>query len=441
MEILKLIYFALQSFSNAMISFILDPNYLPITLLVVVLTMTQYRNIMSIQRQMYGGRIRHRLSDLVASSILAGLLSGLAGSIIITVVGVTFIKLSGLLTVIVVSLLLMFFINPRYVCLSYSGGILSLISLILSGLISRNLINKSGSIIMYVQDKLNFDVTALMVIIAVMHLLEAILMWVDGHRGAVPVFMKRNGKLVGGFVIQRLWIIPMLFFILVSGSDIGGQSVPTPSWWPIFGPHLSQEALKNSMFAAIPLLAMLGYSDFAMSTTVVKKVRRSSIELFAFSIVLLVFALLSYKLYIFKYIAALFAPIAHEGLILYERYKESSGNPLWKFAEDGVIVVDTIPSSNAEKMGIKSGDKIIQINNKPVHSIEDVMNIMGEYLTFMWIEVINIVGEKRLIEGSNYVSGIRELGIITVPKDDHNIVFVEERDSNLFKRFAEKFKK
>lgn len=441
MGILKLVYFSLQSFSNGMISFILDPNYLPITLLVVVLTVTQYRSIMSIQKQMYGGRIRHKLSDLVASSILAGLLAGLAGSIIITVVGVTFLKLSGLISVIVVSLLLMFFINPRYVCLSYAGGILSLISLILSGLISRGYVNKSGSIIQYMQGKLDFDVTALMVIVGIMHLLEAILMWVDGHRGAVPVFMKRNGKLVGGFVIQRLWIIPILFFILAGSVDVGGQSVATPNWWPIFGPHLSREALKNSIFTAVPLLAMLGYSDFAMSSTVVKKVRRSSIELFAFSIILLIFALLSYKLYVFKFIAALFAPLAHEGLILYERYKESSGNPLWEFSEDGIIVVDTIPSSQAEKIGIKSGDKIIQINNKPVHSIEDVMNIMSEYLTFMWIEIINMSGEKKLIECSNYVSGIRELGIITVPKDDHNIVFVEERNSNLYKRFTDRFKK
>jgi membrane-associated protease RseP (regulator of RpoE activity) len=128
-------------------------------------------------------------------------------------------------------------------------------------------------------------------------------------------------------------------------------------------------------------------------------------------------------------------------LILYERLKESSGVPLWKFAEDGVIVVDTIPLSPAEKIGIKSGDKLVGINNKPVNSIEDVMQIMGDYLNYIWIDVINLKGEKRLIEFANYQGGIKELGIITVPKDDNNIVFVEENNSNLFKRMTKRFKK
>lgn len=274
-----------------------------------------------------------------------------------------------------------------------------------------------------------------------MHLIEAVLMWFDGHRGAVPVFLKREGKLVGGFVMQRLWVIPILFFILVSSSGGDGQSVATPQWWPLFGPNLPGKELRNAVFASMSLLAMLGYSDFALSTPVLQKVRRSSLELFAFSIILLILALISYKLYIFKFIAAIFAPLAHESLILYERFKESSGVPLWGFAEDGIIVVDTIPSSPAEQIGIKSGDKLIQINNNPIRSIEDLIKIMEEYLSYMWIEVIDIKGKKRLVELSNYRYGIKELGIITVPKDDTNVVFVEERSNSLIMGFINKFRR
>lgn len=438
MEILRLIYIGLQSFSQGMISMLFDPNIIinPITLIVIFLIASQYKSIMSIQRQMYGGRVRHRLRDLVASSILAGILAGLAGSIIITVVGVTFVKLSGLIIVIAVSLLLMFFINPRYVCLSYSGGILSLCSLVMTALISRGYVNQKEPVVGYLQKGLNFDVTALMVVIAVMHLVESILMWLDGHRGAVPVFMKRNGKLVGGFIMQRLWIIPILFFIVISSSEISGQTIPTPHWWPIIGPNVPRATLNNLIFSATMLLAMLGYSDFTISTPVVQKVRRSAVKLFLYSLILLTFALISYKVYIFKYVAALFAPLAHEGLILYERFKETSGKPIWGYSDDGVIVVDTIPSSPAEKIGIKSGDKLVQINNNPVSSIEDIMKFMGQYLNYVWIEIINIKGEKRMVEYSNYTSGINELGIITVPRDERNIVFVEERDSNLFKRLT-----
>lgn len=442
MEILRLIYFALQSFSTGVISFIFDPNWIinPIVLIVIFLIVSQYKGVMTIQKQMYGGRVRTRLRDMVASSMLAGILAGLAGSVIITVLGITFLKLSGLITVVVVSLILMFFVNPRYVCLSYSGGILSIFSLILAALISNGLLSDKNQIVQFIQSGLNFDVSGLLIIVAIMHLIESILMWIDGHRGAVPVFMKHKGKLVGGFVMQRLWIIPILFFILAGSSDVSGQTVATPSWWPMFGPNMSRHDLQNAIFGAYPLLAMLGYNDFSVSTPVIEKVRRTSTGLFSFSIILLILAMVSYKIYAFKFIAALFAPIAHEALILRERYKESTGKPIWRFAEDGVIVVDTIPHSPAEKIGIKSGDKLVGINNNPIKTIEDVINIMSNYFNYMWIDVVNLKGEKRLIEFANYQGRIKELGIITVPKDDNNVLFVEERNSNLFKRMKDRFK-
>lgn len=441
MDILNLIYFALQSFANGMMGFILDSNFLPITLLIISILFIQYRNNMIIQRQMYGGRIRTKLKDLVATSILAGILAGLGGSILITVLGITFLKLSGLITVLVFSIILMFFINPRFVCLSYSGGILSIISLVLNGLVSNGIFDKHNNVVIFLQDKLSFDVSALMIIIAIMHLIEAILMFVDGHRGAVPVFMKHRGKIVGGFVMQRMWIIPILFFILASGSQIDGQSVATPSWWPLFGPDMSRQMLRNSIFGAIPLLAMLGYSDFSIATPVIQKVRRSSRQLICYSIILLILALLSYKIYILKYIAAIFAVIGHEALIIFERYKESTGAPIWGYAEDGVIVVDTIPNSHAERIGIKSGDKLVSINNKPVKSIEDILNVLSEYLNYIWIDVVNFKGEKRIIEFPNYKENVKELGIITVPRDDGSILLIEKDNYNLFKKFIGKFRK
>lgn len=437
MDILNLVYFALQSFANGMMGFILDSNFIPITLIVISVLFVQYRNNMMIQRQMYGGRVRTRLKDLIATSILAGILAGLGGSILITVLGITFLKLSGLITVLVLSVLLMFFVHPRFVCLSYAGGFLSVASLLLNQLINIGVFDKKNSIIIFLMDKLSFDVSALMIIVAIMHLIEAVLMFADGHRGAVPVFMKHKGKIVGGFVMQRMWIIPILFYILATSSQIDGQTVATPSWWPLFGPDMSRQMLKNSMFGAIPLLAMLGYSDFSIATPVIQKVRRSSRQLLGYSLILLILALFSYKIYVLKYLAAFFAVIGHEALIIFERYKETSGVPIWSYAEDGVIVVDTIPNSHAERIGIKSGDKLISINNTPVKSIDDVLKVLGEYLNYIWIDIVNFKGEKRLVEFSNYKDRIKELGIITVPKDDGSILLVEKNNYNIFRRFIE----
>lgn len=442
MEILKLIYFALQSFSQAVVSFIYDPDFIinPILILIILIIVSQYKRVIAIQKQMYGGRARSRLWDMVSASMLAGILAGLAGSVIITVLGITFLKLNGLIIVILLSMLLMFFVNPRYVCLSYSGGILSILSLILTTLVAHGFLDKNTQAVKFIQNQLDFDVSGLMLVVGIMHLIEAALIKIDGHRDAVPVFMKHKGRLVGGFVMQRLWVIPILFFVMAGTSDISGQTVATPHWWPLFGPNLTKEQLRNSLFAATPLLAMLGYSDFSISTPIKKKAKRTSMGLFSYSVILLILAMVSYKIHCFKYIAALFAPIAHEALILFERYKESTGSPIWSYSEDGVIVVDTIPQSTAERIGIKSGDKLVGINNMPVKSPEDIINILSDYLNYIWIDIINMNGEKRLIEFANYQGRINELGIITVPKDDKNVIFVEERNNNLFKDMMNKFR-
>lgn len=443
MELIKLAYFALVTFANGMIGFILNIDFLPVTLLILSILLIQYRTNMNIQRQMYGGRIRTRLRDLVSASLLAGILAGLGGSMLITVIGIGFTSLTGLMTVMVFSLLLMFFINPRYVCLAYSGGILGIVSLILNQFVSAGILDKQNSIVSFISNYLNFDVSSLMIIIAIMHLLESILMAVDGHRGAVPVFMKHNNKIVGGFVMQRIWILPVLFLILMKETQMGGQSIATPGWWPLFGPNMPRQMLRDSVFGAMPLIAMLGYTDFSITTPVKQKVRRTSTKLLIYSAVLLATALISYKVYVMKYIAALFACIGHEYLILLERYKESCGDPIWGYSEDGVVVVDTIPDSHAERIGIQSGDRLISINNKPVRSVDDILQILGEYMNFIWIDVVNFKGEKRLIEFHNFRENIRELGIITVPREDGTMMLVESggNGSNLFLRLIDRFKK
>ncbi|SKA88078.1 PDZ domain (Also known as DHR or GLGF) [Caloramator quimbayensis] len=433
MDIINLIGFAFKSYANGVVGFLLDP----IAWIFLFIIIGQYRKFVALQQNIYGGLTKQSTKELVTTSVLFGIISGLIGTIITTTFGVTFYKANGLSYLILLSLLLML-ISPRYVCLSYSGGILSLFVLILSAFLSSSRVYSSFLYNLY--NALEFDVPALMAIIAVMHFMESVLMWLDGGRGAVPVFMKQGEEIVGAFIMQRFWIIPIILYFFVSKNyDMSGV-VTTPEWWPLIkSPQLGDFA-KDAVFMATPLIAMLGYSDFAVTTITQKKVKRSAIGLSIFSITLLVLSFLATKFYVFNYVAALFAPLAHEGLILYERYKEKHGIPLYKKRDDGIIVLDTMPNSPAESMGLKPGDVIMSINNKEVREITDVDEIFNEYPSFLWVEIKDIEGEKKVLEFRDYKNTIKDLGVITIPDNILGVPYVEEKNISVFDRIKRKFK-
>jgi hypothetical protein len=208
MDILNLAYFAVRTYSMGILNFVTSPLVWVFTFVMF----SQYKKIVSAQMDMYGYKVKYTLKDLISTAILSGLIAGFVATVITTVFGITFYKFNGLQFLILLSLLLML-INPRYICLSYSGGLLSIIVLILTSLVEGGRINSDNTVLVFLYDNLSFDVSALMALVALMHLIEATLMWFDGFRGAIPVFMKREGKVVGAFIMQRFWIIPMIFFI------------------------------------------------------------------------------------------------------------------------------------------------------------------------------------------------------------------------------------
>lgn len=420
MNILKLIFFAIKSYGASVTFMLMDP----VMLIIPIVVFSRYKNIVRAQNDIYGNNVRYSLGNLISTSILSGILAGLFCAILTTTLGITFQSSNGIFFVILLSLILMS-INSRYICLSYSGGILSLIILVISSLIERGFIAEGSRFEQFFREYVYFDVTSLMAVIAIFHIVEAILMWFDGHRGAIPVYMKHKGEVVGAFIMQRFWVIPVLLCVLYSGPSVPGETLPTPDWWPLIKPDGLEAIAKDAIFTTFTVLAILGYGDFSITMPVRKKVKRSALGLLQFSILLLIFAFLSEKYYIFKYIAAIFSPLGHETLILLERFREKKGKALFRYSDEGIIVLDTIPERAAEKMGISSGDLIVEINNSRVKSIEDIDEILSFSPSFVWIKVKDSLGNEKVLEYKDYENGVRALGFLTVPKNDFGIHIVE----------------
>jgi membrane-associated protease RseP (regulator of RpoE activity) len=383
--------------------------------LIVFLIYTQYKRIYKVEIQMLG-EAKRSLRDRTVHAISFGILGGIIGTVLMMTFGVT-IDTKDFAFMLPTALFLML-IHVRYLCFSYAGGLLSLSSLILGF------------------PKLN--VPSVMAIVAILHLVESILIRFDGHKDAMPVFSENlKYGIVGGFTLQRFWPIPFAVLLFTFAQIEGAREINLPNWWPIFKPSIDALKTKNISLQISAVVAALGYGDVAFIQTPREKSKKASARLFAYSISLLVLTIISVKLIIFQYIAAIFAPLAHEFLILYGQKEEKKAEPIFRQYEKGVTVLDLKEGSIGMAMGLKQGDVILHINNQPVNNKEDIQEILQQRLPYIWVDVIHLNGKHETLEYQDYRQGINNLGIIVVSEDVKAIVDMDV-SASIFKYLFKK---
>lgn len=261
-------YSLLEIFYFAVIS-VLNSTIYPYFWVCVFIAFLQYSKIGRIERDISGAYKKSPLLNTIQASFF-GLFGGILGSIIFIYLKVI-IDQKDFLFILPLALLLSV-IHPRFICFSYSGGIISLLSLLTGWPV--------------------INVTGIMFVVGVLHLVESVLVLLDGTRTKVPIIMENNDRLVEGFALNSIWPVP--FTIFINGG------IPYPA----------------------TLLAILGYGDYTLSDNPRKKVNESASLLFTFSILLIILARLSMEYNLFKYISAIFTPLAHEIIIALGKHKE-----------------------------------------------------------------------------------------------------------------------
>ncbi|MDD4588096.1 MAG: PDZ domain-containing protein [Heliobacteriaceae bacterium] len=316
---------------------------------VVLIIALQYRRLARMKAQMFGIK-REKIWRPVLIAVIYGILGGFVGSALMITFGIT-ITAEGFAYLWPLALLLML-INIRYMCFAYAGGLLCL-----------------GAIIF---DWPGISVAQIMGLVAILHMIEAFLIFVSGHQGNMPVYVgNRRGFTVGGYNLQSFWPIPLLVLTLVvpeSSAQVSGMSMP--SWWPLIAPpevfrHFSPDDL---LYLPLPIVAGLGYGDLAVTGTPREHSRFSAAWLAVYSFVLLGLAVLASFVPALAVLAALFGPLGHEALILWTQKRELEGTPLFVHSPRGVRVLAVRRGSPAEKLGLKPGDVIGFVNGMATHS-------------------------------------------------------------------------
>lgn len=394
-----------------MLSHLLNPLFW----LVVVLIGYQYRRLAKSNQGLLtlGQQGKWWRDTLQAAGF--GLIGGMFGSFLMVFVGLT-LSGSGLMYIWPVAILLLL-INPRFICFAYAGGILAFSSLVFGWP--------------------QISVPQVLALVAILHLVESGLIYFSGHLGAVPVYIKADGRLVGGYLLQRFWPIPAVA-LLVMGQDVPITStVGMPDWWPLIKPALDLPP-ENLIYTLIPVVAGLGYGDVVAARTPKQKASISAVNLSIYSIILLMLAVLADDYYAIAIMGAVFSPLGHELLVHLGQRIELTNEPVYVPVAHGVKLLDVIAGTPAWQAGLRSGDIITEVNNLPVRDKATLGSLLHPSDQRLVITYISQQTQQAGL-GQTIIKPGERFGIIVVPEANEK-PHLELNSQGALKQWLQKLK-
>ncbi|HEY8362980.1 MAG TPA: PDZ domain-containing protein [Tissierellaceae bacterium] len=344
----QIVYFTIIDILNTLKS--------PFFILVFLIIYFQYYQIRKLEKR-YLGFNRSPLLK-AAISTFYGILGGIITTVAFIYLEVVAIPMDYLYILFVV--IIMSFFDQRFMCFSYGGAIVSLSNLILG----------------FPEIK----IPSVMSVVAVLHIVESLLILVDGWRHKIPMYFVREHMTVGGFQMSRFWPVPFVIFV------------------------------GDGLIYPVTLMAVLSYGDYSISTYPRKKALETSLLLFIYSIVLLYISKTVENLLL----APIFALVGHEFIIYFNKKKEEIREPIFIPLNKGVRVIEVIPGTIAHKVGLKIGDIVLKINGVEINSERDLRDFMKVDFNRLKIEYFNL--KSGLME-KNYHGIKKSLGLIVVPRD------------------------
>ncbi|MEG0307816.1 MAG: hypothetical protein RR636_07740 [Clostridium sp.] len=425
MELLK---YTLQQVSYA----IVEPSYAFILIMMAFVFYTKNKKT-TIMEKLIMGKNSFSAIELTISQMVMGILGGVVASIILTCLGVTFYGSSNIFFIFIISIALMF-LNPKLVCFSYSGAILGLASIWLYFL-SRLMENPSVNI-------LKIDITNLLIVVGVMHLVEGILVILDGKRGAIPVFGSRDKKIIGGFAYRRQWVLPMIILIMVQATNsntLGGGSINTPEWWPLINHSKNLAIFATMVIGALPLFAGINYGTVTFTKKKKQKPIFSGIFIFTYGLAIIMLSSLGNINKFLDVVVLMLMPALHEGMLYYDRLMEKKGKIRYVSSDEGICVLDVAPDSKAKEIGIRTGDLILEINNMKLIKDEIIFNILENLPAVLVMKVKRINGD--IIELKGQIENPKErLGVVIVPREVPKQAVITKTEGNSFSDVLKKIK-
>jgi hypothetical protein len=384
-----------------------------------------YRRQMNLERQLFAVRIQTPFLQTMRS-LGMGAAGGLLVSLMAGALGVV-VQVQDLWLLWGLALLLAL-IRLRFLCFAYAAGLLTLlhaIAQVAPGAVDIPVIGPVWNAIGQAKP------LPLLALVAVMHLIEAMLVRWNGGRDASPVFVEgKRGRIVGAYLLHSFWLTPLALFVQVEPGSLSGALYPG---WPFFSPG-------TASYGLLLLPTVTGYSDWTQTQTPEEKAGQIARQLALYAVGLLGLAALAVLWAPLTLLAALFALLGHEGLFLLSQWQERQRAPYFVPSSRGVKVMAVIPGTPAEEIGIRPGEVIVKVNGVSVRSKEDLYPALQVNPAFCKMEVLTRDGEIKFVQCAVYAGNHHQLGIIVVP-DASTRVYVDMQRAGVVELIKQKLEK
>jgi len=402
---MNLIIYTLRNVAGA----IINPPLVFVLITLLIVLHLKNRKTVAMQKIILGGSVNSSI-ELTLSQLVLGIIGGSIGSLILTSLGVVFSSNSGIAYMFIISIFLMF-LRPRLICFSYSAAILGAISILIK-LGSRFVPEISNSII------LNVDILYLMIFVGVFHIVEGILVMIDGDRGALPVFTKRDGKILGGYALKRYWVLPIAIMLAFTMNDSSlnymTENLQNPDWWPLIKSPSGISLIASSVISIFPFYAILGYSSITFTRSKREKAISSGCYILSYGIIVTLVAQVARLGIIGEIVVVAFSPFAHELMLKIQMKSEENRSPKFVSDEEGLVILEISADSQVKELGIDVENKLLLINNKTIDSESEAYSIMKENLYNAVLKIKDSNGIIKDIE-FRHTRNTR-LGMLLVPR-------------------------
>ncbi|WP_214627358.1 PDZ domain-containing protein [Paenibacillus agaridevorans] len=382
----------------------------PFFYLAILFIILQYSRQMRLERQLFAVKL-HDWKGMALRAVVTGLLVGLGLSLISVFIGAS-LSPSAVLWLWGIAALLML-ARIRYLCFAYSAGVVTLLQWI-AGFTS--LAERGDGIGAMASSLARIDAAGLLLLVAMLHLAEALLVRLQGDKLSTPLFLEgKRGKLVGGYMLQGFWPVPLLLLTPVSAETGASAAASASLPWPtLFG----GTGAEGWTLVALPMI--IGFTEMTRSLLPAAKARHAAKGLLLYSVILGGAALAAWWQSALLPIAALLSIILHEALVWRSKAMEARREPLYVHDARGLRILGIVPGTPAEAMGLSAGEVIYKVNGMRVSTKEDLYGALGANSAFCKLEVLTVGGEPKFAQRARYAGEHHQLGVILAPDERAN---------------------
>ncbi|MEK3887957.1 PDZ domain-containing protein [Bacillus sp. FSL K6-3431] len=255
----------------------------------------------------------------------------------------------------------------------------------------------------YLTENNFFIATALL--LGILTLTEGFLLLKDGLKDISPKLRKsRRGMTVGAHQTKRFWFLPIFLFL-----PAGPLTAPF-EWWPVF-------EWGTGVYSPILVPFIIGFQN--QIQTVLPKIAIHTLAKHVIMLGVITFALAFSGFWlpqIMPFVAGIVAIIGRLWISHRHRVRENANPYYFTQQNSGIMILDVIPDSPADKLQLKTGEIIKTCNSIPVKNKQDLYEALLVNRAYCKLEVLDVNKEVRLLQRALFEGEHHALGVLFVEK-------------------------